>query len=159
VLHRLVADGRAGTDGQCDELERAVNAVDPGRPVEEAHRAEDNIAGYRLGPVADRESGAEETVDSGRCGAFAYPHRNVPKVLVQWALLPMPDTDRQVAPATWACASAPTANAPARTMPARRAAGPARIHSRPRCVYPPVCLLSLKSARPSQRLPMISKNV
>src|SRR5262249_5351734 len=38
VLHRLVADGRAGTDGKCDELERALDAVDAGRPIEKAHR-------------------------------------------------------------------------------------------------------------------------
>ena len=35
MLHRLVADGRASTDGECDELERALDAVDPGRPIEE----------------------------------------------------------------------------------------------------------------------------
>jgi Sigma-70, region 4 len=41
VLHRLVADVRAGTDGKCDELERALDAVDAGRPIEETYRATD----------------------------------------------------------------------------------------------------------------------
>src|ERR1700742_1855484 len=38
MLHRRIADGLAGTDGERDELERALDTVDPFRPIEQAHR-------------------------------------------------------------------------------------------------------------------------